>query len=68
MAKSQWDRYILPMLVQVAHDCGYTRNLSAILEEKLDDREKEILYRWLQMAEQDKRQAEQNAKRDARGF
>jgi hypothetical protein len=46
-------RSILPEMISVSRNCGFTLQLHKIFEEKLEDADFEILHRWLQIVEQE---------------
>lgn len=48
-------RTILPELISVSRNCGFTMQLHQILSDKLEDTDFEILHRWLQIVEEEKR-------------
>jgi len=48
-------RTILPEMISVSRNCGFTIQLHKIFEEKLEDADFEILHRWLQIVEDEKR-------------
>ena len=48
-------RSILPEMISVSRNCGFTLQLHKIFEEKLEDADFEILHRWLQIVEDEKR-------------
>jgi len=47
-------RTILPEMISVSRNCGFTLQLHKIFEEKLEDSDFEILHRWLQIIEDEK--------------
>lgn len=48
-------RSILPEMISVSRNCVFTNQLHSIFAEKLDDADFEILHRWLQIVEDEKR-------------
>ena len=46
---------ILPEMISVSRNCGFTQQLHQILTEKLSDADFEILHRWLQIVEEETR-------------
>lgn len=46
---------ILPDLVKVSRNCGYTQDLSKIIESKFDEKELHILIAWLHIVEEERR-------------
>ena len=48
-------RTILPEMISVSRNCGFTLQLHKIFEEKLEDADFEILHRWLQIVEDEKK-------------
>ena len=47
-------RTILPEIISVSRNCGFTTQLHQILSEKLTDADFEVLHRWLQIVEQER--------------
>lgn len=48
-------RNILPEMISISRNCGFTTQLHQILSEKLSDYEIEILHRWLQIVEEERK-------------
>jgi len=48
-------RSILPEMISVSINCGFTTQLHTILSEKLTEYDIEILHRWLQIVEDEKK-------------
>lgn len=48
------NKNVLPKMISVSRNCGFTLQLHTILSEKLSDHEFEILRRWLQIVEDEK--------------
>ena len=46
-------RSILPEMISVSRNCGFTTELHKILSEKLSDYDFEVFHRWLQIVEQE---------------
>lgn len=44
-------RDILPKMISVSRNCGFTQQLHTIFEEKLSNEDFEILNRWLQIVD-----------------
>ena len=53
---------LLPQLVSVSRNCGFTLQVNRILNEKLTEEEFEIFNRWLQICEEEKRIAVNQSK------
>lgn len=45
---------LLPKLIRVSRNCGFTNELNTILGEKLSDYEISVLERWLDIVQQEK--------------
>ena len=61
-------RNLLPEMISVSRNCGFTLELHKILTEKLADSELEVLHRWLQIIEEERDMEIKSAKRHIRGF
>jgi hypothetical protein len=48
------NRNMLPELISVSRNCGFTNELNKILKEKLSDYDFEVLHRWLQIVAEEK--------------
>ena len=46
-------RIIYSDMIQVSRNCGFTNQLHQIFSEKLDEKDFEILHRWLQIVEEE---------------
>lgn len=55
-------------LIRVSRNCGFTSELNKILGEKLTDYEITVVERWLQIVEQETRQAIENSKNGFRRY
>lgn len=59
---------MLPELISVSRNCGFTNELNNILKEKLSDYDFEVLHRWLQIVEEEKRLEISREKRKFRPY
>jgi hypothetical protein len=59
---------ILPDLISISRDCGYTRELADILSIKLDAKEIDLLHRWVQVTQQEQSIDKNHAVKKARGW
>lgn len=59
---------ILPKMVSVSRNCGFTTQLNKIFEEKLSEQDLEILFRWLQIVEDETKNEVNREKRKFRPF
>jgi len=62
------NRRILPKMISVSRNCGFTNQLNQIFEEKLSDQDLEILHRWLQIVEEERNIEINREKRKFRPF
>lgn len=62
------NRNILPKMISVSRNCGFTNQLNQIFEEKLSDKDLEILHRWLQIVEEETRLEVNREKRKFRPY
>ena len=61
-------RNVLPKMISVSRNCGFTTQLNTIFNEKLDNTDLEVLSRWLQIVEDETRMKVNKAKKDGRGW
>ena len=59
---------ILPKMISVSRNCGITNQLNQIFEEKLSDKDLELLHRWLQIVEEETRLEVNREKRKFRPY
>ena len=61
-------RINFPLLISVSRDCGWTRQLHPILNERLTDADIIIFNEWLRVAENQQRIDERHAEKKGRGW
>jgi hypothetical protein len=54
---------ILPEMIKVSRNCGFTTELHTIITNKFTDHEIEVFHRWLQIVESENQLTENRAKR-----
>lgn len=62
------NKRILPELISVSRNCGFTLQLEKILSEKLSDSDLEVLHRWLQIVKEERDLEINREKRKYRHF
>lgn len=59
---------VLPEMIGVSRNCGFTLQLNNIIKEKLSEEDLEVFKRWLKIVEEENQIAVNLAKKMVRGF
>jgi hypothetical protein len=65
---AQHQRIALSAMIGASRDCGWTRQLHPILNEKLSDADIIVFNEWLKVAEEQKRLEVRHAEKKGRGW